>query len=95
MNRTVEVYIDELVLHGFTGYHTGQIGDAVQQEITRLLQERGLPPAFSRNVELERLSAGNVTLRSGSKAGTIGNNIANSVYQSLQNGQSQFSKNGK
>jgi len=83
MHPHIELHIEELVLHGFQDTNAYQIGEAVQGEIRRLLQERGLPANFSGNLQIDRLNAGTFTLSSPHKAAAIGNGIANSVYKGL------------
>ncbi len=95
MPQTIELHIEELVLHGFTAYNAHQIGDAVEREITRLLLERGLPPALSTDINLGRLNAGSFNIQSGAKAEVVGNSIANSIYQPLQSEKFSLFKNGK
>jgi len=77
---SVELHIEELVLHGFpTAGHEG-IGEAVQKELTRLLSEHGLPWSFSTIQEIERLDGGTLQLNSQSKPETIGNELARAIY---------------
>jgi hypothetical protein len=95
MKPDIELHIEELVLHGFSNYNKYQIGQAVEREISRLLQEQGLPGTLSRHINFEHIDAGTFTLRPDSKAEIVGNNIANSVFKPLQNEKSGFLKNGK
>lgn len=95
MLQNIELHIEELVLHGFGNHNAYRIGSAIEQEITRLLQERGLPAAFYSNSDVEHLNAGKFNMQPNAKAAMVGNNIANSVYKGLQNDKSCFSKNGK
>ncbi|MBO9205496.1 MULTISPECIES: hypothetical protein [Niastella] len=83
MNQHIELHIEELVLHGFTGYHASGIGNAVQREIARILYERGLPANMAIETNIDQLHAGSFILQPGGKAETIGNNIANTVYKGL------------
>ena len=95
MNQTIELHIEELVLHGLSAYNAHQIGRAIEREITLLLQERGLPNAFSADINLGRLNAGTFNIRPGANAEVIGHNIANSIYQPLQGENSGPHKSGK
>lgn len=81
MQQNIELHIEELVLHGFTGYNAYDISEAVQLEITRLLQERGLPTNLPVKANIEHLDAGNFSLQPGAKAKSVGNHIARSVYK--------------
>lgn len=79
--QSVELYIEELVLHGFSSYNSYRIGEALQLELTRLLQEQGLPADFAVDADYGRLNAGTFNLQTDAKTETIGSNIANSVYK--------------
>ncbi len=83
MNNNIELHIEELVLHGFPGANAYEVGDAVQREIGRLLQERGLPANLPGNLHIDRLNGGTFTLSSPHQAIAIGNGIADSVYKGL------------
>jgi hypothetical protein len=48
--RNIELFIDELVLHGFSPGDRASIGDAVQRELTSLLGT--VDPASLRSAEL-------------------------------------------
>jgi hypothetical protein len=85
MGPNIELHVEELVLHGFEGYNKYMIGEAIEREITRLLQERGLPASFSVETNLGRFNAGNFTVQPNAKAATVGNQIARSVYKGLGN----------
>ena len=84
MAQDIELHIEQLVLHGFAGYNKYQIAQAVEQEITRLLQEGGFSGAHGQNINPEGFSAGTFTIQPDAKAEVIGKNIANSVYKPLQ-----------
>ena len=53
-----EVLIEELGLLGLEGYNQDGIGLALEREVTRLLQKRGLPAAFAAQINLGHLNAG-------------------------------------
>ena len=85
MQPNIELYIEELVLHGFEGYNQYGIGEAIEREITRLLQERGLPASFSAEINVGHLNAGGITVQPNAQANTVGNQIAQSIYKGLGN----------
>lgn len=45
MSPAVELRIDALVLQGVPRSHAARVGEAFERELTRLLEERGVPPA--------------------------------------------------
>ncbi|MBE7169313.1 MAG: hypothetical protein INR73_01920 [Williamsia sp.] len=83
MNPPVELHIEELVLHGFTGHDAYRVGGAVEQQISQLLQERGLPSSFSHGAHIDHLHGGSFTMQQGMKDASVGTRIAQSVYKGL------------
>lgn len=81
--QTIEVNIDELVLHGFSPLERYQIAADLQMELTRLFTERGLPASFNSGVMIDRLNAGSFQYGNGNKKTSTGSQIAGSVYDSF------------
>jgi hypothetical protein len=79
--RTIEVHIDELVLHGVDRSHGQRIAETVQSELAALLAARGLSPALESNVTVERMEGDVVRGAPGAKS--FGDRIANSVFGAL------------
>lgn len=84
--QSVEVNIDELVLHGFAPGDRDQIGVAVQRELTRLFAERELLSSMVQGKTIERLDSGQFHLTMDAKANTIGMYVAQAVYGGLSQG---------
>lgn len=82
--RTIEVYIEELVLHGFDPKDRYAIGEAVQRELSRLFAEQGLHSSLSQGREIARLDAGMFNMKPGVKAEAIGTQVAQSVYGGIK-----------
>lgn len=49
--ENIELHIEKLVLHGFAPGAHSRIGEAVQQELTRLFLEQGVPRSLSQGGE--------------------------------------------
>jgi hypothetical protein len=81
--HNIEVHIEELVLHGFAPKDRYIIGEAVQHELQRLFAERGMPESSTAGYEAARLNGGAFTMKPGAKAHTIGAQVAQAVYASL------------
>jgi len=79
----VELHIGELVLEGFPPLDQAQLGAVVQQELARLLAERGLPAGLARGGEVASLDSGEFQVKQGSKAPEIGVQIAQAVFGGL------------
>ncbi|GET39211.1 hypothetical protein [Microseira wollei] len=82
--NNIELHIEELVLHGMGGSDRYLIGEALQQELTRLLSEKGLPPSLAQGGEIARINAGEFEMKSGAKPEAIGIQIAHKIYGGLR-----------
>lgn len=78
--KNIELHIEELVLHGFAKGDRYRIAEAVERELTRLFAEKGVPNSLSKGGEIERFDGGAFEMRQGSKAETIGAQVARAVY---------------
>lgn len=78
--QQIELHIEELVLHGFAPGDRQSIGEAVQQELTRLIAARGLPASLMQRGEVARLSGGSFNVVPGAPAGAIGAQVAQAIY---------------
>lgn len=85
--RSVELHIEELVLHGFAAGDGRAIGEAVERELSRLLlvqfADQGVPPSFAENSEQARLDAGTFKVAPSANSEAIGGQIALTVHQGL------------
>lgn len=78
----VNLNIERLVLEGFQlrpGEHV-LVGAAVEQELTRLLSERGLSTQMLSGGALPRLTADDVRLTGGESPRQVGTQIARALY---------------
>ena len=84
---SVELHIDELVLHGFAAGDRYAIAAAVEQELSRLLlvqlAAQGLPHSFSESSEHAGLDAGAFNVAPSANSEAIGSQIAQTVHQGL------------
>jgi len=79
----LELHIGELVLEGFPHLDQAELGAVVQQELARLLAERGLPTGLACGGEVPSLDGGEFQVKQGSQAPEIGVQIAQAVYGGL------------
>ncbi len=80
MKQSVELHIEQLVLHGFPPGDRHRIAQAVELELTRLITEQGVPVSLSLGGNRDRLEGGTFNMAPNSRAQVVGNNIAQSVY---------------
>jgi hypothetical protein len=92
--RTIDLHIDELVLHGFPSGDRRRIGQALERELVRLLAESSasgaLPVALSGGAVTGGASpsspGGEVHLPASSPPDVAGAEVARAVYRSLSAG---------
>jgi hypothetical protein len=79
----VELHIAELVLHGFEPGDRYRIGDAMERELARLFTEQGTPPSRGQGRGVACLDGGAFEVKPGSKAETIGVQVARAAHGGL------------
>ena len=77
---SVEVQIEELVLHGFEASQRDRIGAAVEREISRLFTERGIPTSLVQSQEIPYAEAIAFRVTSNANPEDIGTQIAQAIY---------------
>ena len=82
--KNIELNIEELVLHGFSPGDRYGIGEAVEQELTRLLADRGVPKSLERDREIANMDGGAFEVATGSRAQVVGAQVAKAVYGGLR-----------
>ncbi len=84
MRPRVELNIDELVLEGFSPGDRYRIGEALEKELTRLLEVRGVPESLTSGGEIEKINGGSFEVAPGARAERIGSQVARAVYGGLR-----------
>jgi hypothetical protein len=79
-NRVIALHIHELVLHGFPMQTRHAIGDATQQELTRLLNSTGLPDFVTGARHSDAIDGGSFHITPQVKPNAVGSLIAKAVY---------------
>ena len=81
--HSIELHIEELVLHGLSPGDRYRIADAVERELSRLFAEPGLLSSMADGDEIPRLDGGSFAAGRGAKPAAIGAQIAQAVYGGL------------
>ena len=81
--KNIELNIEELVLHGFSPGDRHRIGEAVEQELTRLLADRGVPQSLAQGGEVASVDGGAFEVAPGARAQVVGAQVAKAVYGGL------------
>lgn len=79
---SVELNIEQLVLHGFPPQSRHCIARTVQRELTRLIAER-VPASLTNETSLGQLDAGDFQLAANTRAETVGVRVAQSIYRGM------------
>jgi hypothetical protein len=87
-STTVELHIDELVLHGFAAKDRHLIAAALERELSRLIAQGDLAHLPAASVQLDRLDAGSFHLDPAARPSYIGQTVAQRVYRQLSPGVS-------
>lgn len=82
----LQLQIDRLVLHGFSMSSRHRIGAAMQQELTRLFAEQGVPPALTQGQQMDRLDGIQFDLPTQENPRLVGVRIARAIYRRLSDG---------
>ncbi len=78
--QPIELHIEELVLHGFEPAQRRAIAQAVEEALSRLLTERGLPPGWAEGAQIDRLDAGQFEVMPAAPPSAIGVQVAQALY---------------
>lgn len=78
---SVELHIEELILHGFAPGCAYTIGDGVERELAHLLREQGVPISLRSETAAEEIRAATFNMLPIAKPPAIGRQIAHAVYQ--------------
>lgn len=77
----IELHIEELVLHGFAPGDRYAIGDALERELARLFDDRGIPVSLRSQNATDRMKGASFNAAHNAKPQAIGRQIAQAVYQ--------------
>lgn len=80
----IRLHINELVLHGFSPCDGRRIADSVQTELTRLLEENGIPAELMRSAAVEFVDAGEFKRAAAASGKDIGTGLSAALYGGLK-----------
>ena len=88
MSQTnVALHIEELVLEGFENLDAAEVTQALEQQLTQLIMERGLPETAEMGgvigSDVVHLNSGAFGLPPNADAQTVGGHIAETLYGGL------------
>ena len=80
MKQSIELHIDELVLHGFSANDAPYIKAAIEQQLSVLFTSHGIPSSLSVSSEISRMNAGTFDTEMANGAEATGYRIAETIY---------------
>lgn len=81
MKPHIEIEIQELILRGFSIRDAYLIREAIVQQLTQHLQERGLSASLPTEIHLDQLMVNPIPLKTGYQAASVGQEVANTVFK--------------
>lgn len=79
----LDLHIEELILRNLPYEQRYRIAEAVEQELTRLLTEHGLPSALAAGGNIPHINLDHISVTAQTKPAVIGIQIAQQVYRTL------------
>ena len=80
---TIDLRIDELILHGFAARDRHRIAAAIELELSRLIAQQGMQDLGTMSANLDRLDAGSFQLAAGAGPQIVGQRVAQHVFRQI------------
>ena len=77
----IDLHIEELVLQGFNHLDQAELGVRVQEALSQLFADQGLPAALNQGGQVNALDGGTFTVQPDAGAGDIAGQIAQAIYR--------------
>ena len=78
----VHLEIGDLVLEGFNFHDHPRIRNSMEQELSRLIREGGLP-SHTNGATIPKIDAGSFNITKNTEPAVIGSNVASMIYKKL------------
>jgi hypothetical protein len=86
---TLNLHIQDLVLHGLGSIDRHRIGKAMEHELARLFSAQGAPRLLASPTAVDLLDAGVIQINSGAAPEPIGIQLARAIHETLTRSLSQ------
>lgn len=80
----IDLHIEELVLQGFNRLDQAELGAKVQEALSQLIAERGIPAAWEQGAQVDVLDGGAITIQPDAGASDMASQIARAIYRGLE-----------
>lgn len=84
MAQDIRIYIEKVVLDGFEGTNVKDLKKVIQEHLTALITEQGLPDGLSGQSYYGRLYGGQIEINTNPKTEGIGPGIAGGIYHGIK-----------
>ena len=75
------MHIEQIVLHGYAPGDTRRLGEALQAELTRLVQKHGVNSSGMENLSLQTLDGGRLKAAERPSTEALGARLAQRIHQ--------------
>jgi hypothetical protein len=79
----VTIHIDEIIFHGFSSFPQGLLREVIAAEISRLLEQQGVPCSLARGEYVTRLDTSSFDMTADPDVKTVGTAVAQAIYGGL------------
>jgi hypothetical protein len=79
----IDLHVEQLVLDDIAPGDRHRVGQAIGEELTRLLTAEGLSPVLARGADVEHVDAGAFRLPLAARPSAVGVQVARSVHRGL------------
>ena len=83
----LDLHIKELILHNFPSHQRHLIGAAIEQGLTRLFTEQGVPPTLAQGGEIGQIDGGAFNVAPNATPDIIGSQVAQAIYGGMSSNQ--------
>lgn len=84
MDNNLEIYIDRIVLDGFSHLNKAELNAVVQEQLSSAISEQGLSNGLMNRSYHRKLNGGQMNLESRPKTKQLGSDIAGGIYKGIQ-----------
>jgi hypothetical protein len=81
--KNIEINIEELVLEGFALFDKSNVANSLERELTRLMNEHGIPASLTKDSTVSLINAGMFRTNETTGSDSLCGQIANSIYARL------------
>jgi hypothetical protein len=81
----LEVFIDELILHGFSPSDRDSIGEALSMEMEHQLAEASFQNLLEQSTDVEFMKTTRIALPPNAKPTWVGNQVGQAVFDGMKN----------